>query len=257
MDAKQVDFFATFGFFKFPGLLRADITEIITAFEAVFQVHKGMIEATGARTIAPFIDHNERLIALLADTRIASILTALVGDDYNYMGSDGNYYSGNTPWHPDGRDQRRHIKIAFYLDDLNDGNGALRVIPGSHLHEDRFAGQLLAKLKESELNWDVAGKDIPAIALDVTPGDVLVFDQNLQHSSWGGSQSRRMFTINACQHYDDAEAFKSYLSLHRTYQNTSRKYYGDLLLQQDNPQLRKHLQQVLDNSGHLPELELN
>lgn len=254
MDAKQVDFFETFGFCKFPGLLQADIAEVIGAFEEVFHAYKDKM--AGARMIAPFIDHHERLIALLTDARIASILTALVGEDYNYMGSDGNYYSGNTPWHPDGRDQRRHIKIAFYLDPLHADNGALRVIPGSHLHEDRFAGELLAKLKESERNWAVAGQHIPAVALDVVPGDVLVFDHNLQHSSWGGSQSRRMFTINACQHYEDAAAFQSYLALHRTYQNTSRQYYGDLLLQQDHPLLRKHLQQVLANSAHLPELEL-
>lgn len=34
--------------------------------------------------------------------RINAIATQLLGEDFNYMGSDGNYYVGDTGWHSDG-----------------------------------------------------------------------------------------------------------------------------------------------------------
>ena len=56
------------------------------------------------------------------------------------MGSDGNYYVGDTAWHPDGLGEYLYgrIKVSFYLDGVQADTGCLRVIPGSHrqqLHE--------------------------------------------------------------------------------------------------------------------------
>ena len=44
---------------------------------------------------------------------------------------------------------------------------------------------------------------IPAIALATTPGDILVLNHDLKHAAFGGSQRRRMFTMNCCQRYPD------------------------------------------------------
>ena len=81
--------------------------------------------------------------ALLDDPRILAIAKTLLGDDFNYMGSDGNFYVGDTRWHSDGGhklEDPMHIKIAFYLDPLTRDTGALRVIPGSHLFGDNYGG---------------------------------------------------------------------------------------------------------------------
>ena len=64
----------------------------------------------------------------------------------NYMGSDSNYYVGDTGWNSDGGhkvEDPMHIKIAFYLDSLTGGAGALHVIPGSHYpFANRYADRL-------------------------------------------------------------------------------------------------------------------
>src|ERR1035437_8467943 len=140
----QLTFFKTFGFLAFPGLLQDRIAEIIREFEAVFATrgggHAGKPHAGKQRScIVPFIDQNAILSSLLDDPRIHGIAASLLGDDFNFMPSDGNYYAGDTGWHSDGwHPETVHIKIAFYLDPLTRDTGCLRVVQGSHNGGDAF-----------------------------------------------------------------------------------------------------------------------
>lgn len=264
MDAKQIDFFDTFGFIKFPGLLKEDIDWIQEEFEQVFPMFPNLKHDGSKRTmIVPFIDQREKLSGLLEHPGIDDILTSLLGSDYNYMGSDGNYYSGNTGWHPDGLEQsRKHIKIAFYLDPLTAENGALRVIPGSHRFGDQFQQDLNQKIWRPADNWGITGDEVPAVALDVVPGDVLVFKHETFHSSWGGSGFRRMFTINASQRFSGDQALEELEKLCLAHYHYARDhYYGAAMRESAGPQRQKHLEQVMslgtdwvDQTKHLPAL---
>ena len=49
----------------------------------------------------------------------------------------------------------------------------------------------------------MTGDQIPAVALESNPGDVLVFNHRIKHSSWCGSDRRRMFTMNFSERYPD------------------------------------------------------
>ncbi|MGY8827271.1 MAG: phytanoyl-CoA dioxygenase family protein [Candidatus Latescibacterota bacterium] len=100
--------------------------------------------------IVPFIDQSEYLSALLGDGRIDGILSSLLGDDYQYLGSDGNYYVGDTGWHSDGGWPRPivYYKMAFYLDSLTRDTGALRVIPGSHRYGEGYAEEIERQIKQ-------------------------------------------------------------------------------------------------------------
>ena len=151
LTEQQLAFFDTFGYLGFPGLLADRIDEIINAYEEVWAErgggHHGRPHDGKERScIVPFIDQHERLSSLLDDERIRGIATSLLGDDFNYMGSDGNYYAGDTRWHSDGwHPEILHIKIAFYLDTLTRDTGCLRVIPGSHKRDDVYADALAEK----------------------------------------------------------------------------------------------------------------
>lgn len=259
LSMEQQDFFDTFGFLKFPGVMRDDIGSIAGEFERVFPGHEwaGEHDGTKRTCIVPFIDQREPLSALLDDPRVNGILVSLLGDDYNYMGSDGNYYVGDTAWHRDGAHEKYlFLKIAFYLDPVDGSSGALRVIPGSHRLDDRFGRDLGRKTPRSESFWGVGGRDVPAVALDVTPGDLVVFNHNLFHSSWGGSNRRRMFTINACQRHaaEDVEPLRGYIAGHARFWIDSM--YGDAMMRTATPERRKHLEQVLANEGHLAALSV-
>src|SRR5688572_29248113 len=124
LTPQQIAFFDTFGFLAFPGLLKDRIGAISDEFDRLFREHggghNGKPHNGKARScIVPFPDRSELLSGLLDDPRIHGIGTSLLGDDFNMMASDGNYYTGDTGWHSDGWSKDiRHIKIAFYLDPL-------------------------------------------------------------------------------------------------------------------------------------------
>jgi hypothetical protein len=257
---QQKAFFETFGYLGFPGLLADRIDTILQEFEAVWQGrgggHNGRPHDGKRRScIVPFIDQSEYLCTLLDDPRILGIATSLLGDDFNYMGSDGNYYAGDTGWHSDGwHKEIRHIKIAFYLDPLTRDTGSLRVIPGSHLDGDKYARSLQEQIGKSQELWGLHGRDVPAIALETQPGDVVCFNHNTKHSAFGGNGWRRMFTINLCQKYPETrlEDLRNYISGHARF--WLDRNYGEIMMRTAGPERQKHLEQVMANDGHLAEL---
>jgi hypothetical protein len=256
----EVAFFETFGYLGFPGLLSDRIEEVQTVFEEVWAGrgggHSGLPHDGTARScIVPFIDQDARLASLIDDPRILAIARSLCGDDFNYMGSDGNYYVGDTGWHSDGwHPEIRHIKIAFYLDPLTRDTGALRVIPGSHRLGEGYADQLQREIGKSADRWGVSGREVPAIALETQPGDIVVFNHNTKHAAFGGDTRRRMFTINLCQRYPEEK-----LGELRDYISGAARFwidraFGEAMVTTAGPERRRHLEQVMENDGHLAEL---
>ena len=107
--------------------------------------------------------------------------------------------------------------------------------------------------RKSQDVWGISGAEVPAIALETNPGDVVVFNFATKHSAWGGGQRRRMFTINVTAHYqpDDVHYLKDLISGAARFWIDS--VYGERMLRTATPERMIHLQQSLDNQGHLPE----
>ena len=197
--------------------------------------------------VVPFIDQHPYLSSLLDDPRVLGIGSSICGEDFNYMTSDGNVYSGDTPWPSDTSwGAKLPIKTAFYLDPLDAASGSLRVIPGSHHKGSRFWRMLGAvdyyrtpldeRASLPEKTWGMSGAEVPSVALETEPGDVLVFNHEIKHASFGGGTRRRMFTINmqARQPDDDLEPVrKSVANLSR---HEMERAYGDVMLQTASPE---------------------
>ena len=266
LTPQQLAFMETFGYLVFPGLLNDRIEQIIEQFEATFAMHGGghngqPHDGTRRSCVVPFIDQTEYLSSLVDDPRIDGIFTSLLGEDYAYLGSDGNYYVGDTGWHSDtdwsgkhrGKPPRLFYKMALYLDPVNASTGALRVIPGSYRYGDRFAEDLQNNLRNPLETLGIAGDQVPAIALESNPGDVVVFNQATKHSSWGGSNRRRMFTINCTPRYAEAEA----QLLRNEISGFARFWidgvYGEDMLRTASPQRMVHLEQGLAQNDFLAE----
>ncbi len=262
LTAQQLAHFDTFGYLGFPGLLAERAEAISAEFETIWAGqgggHGGQPHDGAARSaLVQFLDRSAYLSTLLDDPRVHAIAASLLGDDFNYMGSDGNFYVGDTRWHSDGYGGRgglKHIKLAFYLDPLTRDTGALRVIPGSHRVGEPFADQVERDIRQSEAVWGVAGDAVPALALETQPGDVLVFNHDLKHSAWGGSQRRRMFTMNCCQRYPEAQLqdLRDYLAGGARF--WIERAYDDTIVRTAGPERMLHLEQVLANDGELAEL---
>ena len=262
LTPQQIHFFHTFGYLGLSQLLSDRSEEITAAFEEIWAQngggHNGQPHNGQARScIVPFIDQHETLCSLLDDPRILGIAEPLLGADFNYMGSDGNYYVGDTGWHSDGWKKATdptHLKIAFYLDPLTRDSGALRVIPGSHRQGEPYADWLQEKVKGSQDEWAIAGADVPAMALETQPGDVVCFNHNTKHAAFGGSKRRRMFTINLCQRYPQnrLQDLRDYISGSARFW-VERKY-GDTMVATAGPERMVHLEQPMANDGHLAAL---
>lgn len=260
LSDQQLTFFNTFGYLGLPGLMADRIDQIIRDFEALWVSHGGghagkAHDGMARSVIAPFIDQSDALSTLLDDQRVIAIASQLLGENFNYMGSDGNFYVGDTGWHSDGwHPEIRHIKIAFYLDALTKDTGCLRVIPGSHMIGDQFAGKLQAEIRKSEELWGIHGRDVPAIPLEVVPGDIVLFNHNTKHAAFGGGKRRRMFTMNLCQRYPESklDELRQYISGGARF--WVERGYGEAMIRTASPARMHHLEQVLANDGHLAEL---
>jgi hypothetical protein len=263
---QQIAFFETFGFLIFPGLLESEIDKIIEGFERVWLDHGGGHDGRPhdhkqRSALVPFIDQDEYLSSLIDDARIEGIAASLLGDDFNYTGSDGNFYVGDTNWHSDGFFDRKYlsIKMALYFDKLAAGTGCVRVIPGSHRFSDTF-GQSLheamvnSRTPRTEELWGIKGAEVPAIAVETQPGDLVVFNHNTKHSAFGGGTRRRMFTINLEQRFaeEDLPALRDIMSKETRF--WIERAYGDVMILTAGPNRMRHLEQRLANDDHLAEL---
>ncbi len=260
----QLKYIDVFGYMVFPGLLNDRIDRIIEEFESVFAGHggghNGVAHDGQARScIVPFIDQTDYLASLVDDPRIDGIFTDLLGPDYNYLGSDGNFYVGDTNWHSDtdwsgksrGKPPRTFYKMALYLDPVDATTGALRVIPGSHRYGDSFAEAVHGAVRHPEDTLGLTGDQIPATVLTSQPGDVVVFNQALKHSSWGGSNRRRMFTINTTARYSEAELPLLQNEVAGFARFWPDSLYGAAMRRTATPARRVHMEQGLGQDGFL------
>ncbi len=261
LNEQQIGLFETFGFLNFPGLLAQEVDWISAGFEQVWAEHGGGHDGKPhdyqrRSALIQFIDRNEKLCTLLDDERIVGIASSLLGDDFNYFTSDGNYYVGDTRWHSDGWRSRGYasIKMALYLDPLTRDTGCLRVIPGSHRPGDKYADAVQAQIRQSEELWGVHGRDLPAVALETQPGDLLLFHHNLKHASFGGDARRRMFTINLTQRYreEDLQELRDMIGGESRF--WIERLHGEKMVRTAGPERMRHLEQILANDGHMAEL---
>ena len=249
----QIEFMDTFGYLCLPGLLRDKIGEVDQAFEALLHSN-GSDKHDGKERfcMVPCINHSAYLCTLLDDERIHGLAAGLLGESYQYWNSDGNYYAGDTRWHSDTAwpEPIRFYKMAIYLDRMTRDSGALRVIPGSHRFGDGFADTLQEKLSSKNGPWlGLKGDDIPAVALETHPGDLVVFNHSTKHSAWGGSSKRRMFTLVFTGEHSD-ESLSHFQKVIEQHGYTRREVFGvpdGPMLTTAPPERLRHLKQLLEN----------
>ncbi len=259
LSEDQMEQFRTFGFLAFPGLLADCVDRIIEEFEAIWAAHGGghhghKHDGVTRSAIFPFPDRSEYLSSLLDDPRIYDVASSICGEDFNYTSGDGNLYAGDTRWHSDGYGARPvlSIKMAFYLDPTTSDSGALRVIPGSHRVGEPFADALERHLRNG--GFGIAHDKVPACALETMPGDLVVFDHCIKHSSFGGSERRRMYTMNFSERYPDDKLPELRGVLGREARFWIDRIHGEAMVRTAGPERMVHLRQVRENDAHLGEL---
>ena len=221
LNERQLRHFHTFGYLIVRKLLSPGEVEWVTEeFEWSIRNRGGGSEHDGSRRtmFGGPVEHTRKMCTLLDHPGVRGLIGGEIGEGFNYCSGDGNYYAGDTKWHPDGNwGQLWATKTAFYLDELRAGSGCLRVIPGSH-HPGHFVRREGINPNDSEELFGVPGSEFPGnVAIETDPGDVVIFNHDLYHASFGGGGRRRMFTMNCTRHArtpEEHDLARQYLSVH-------------------------------------------
>ena len=211
ITTENVWHFMAFGFLPLPGLLTHD--EALAIREELERLghERGQVPddaATEAGGIGDVAAIGGRVRALLLDERVYDIPAKILGHDFTYEGSDAQWHVGDTPWHgASGVTQKplASIKVSFYLDDLDEGNGCLRIVPGGHRNllqwmDSRWVGvpdylfPVRNRSVQEELPWGISPEEVPHLPLPSRLGDACVFTEDLPHASYGARGVRRQLS---------------------------------------------------------------
>jgi len=202
LTEQQISFWKTFGYLVFRNVFPQDeIDQIRRDHDAVMAEERNGEPFTGeqTQTVLWFVEHRTSLARLVDDERIYNKVEQLLGPGFIWSLSDGNYYVGDTQWHGGAGEPQvlNHIKVAIYPDTVTKDAGCLRVIPGSHIPEYQENLKLLRQQFDDSSSepFGVPGDEVPAVALESQPGDMVFFSENIWHASFGGNAGRRMFTL--------------------------------------------------------------
>lgn len=241
----QQTHFRLFGYACAPATFNErEIEEITAAFDDVLAESLGGKPFAGTRRqlVTGFVERRPRLSALVADDRIYEPVEQLVHGTPLWIESDGNLYVGDTDWHPDPRPNfPLWIKVALYLDPVDEQTGSLRVIPGSHLTP--FSAALDAtslRGPEGGANVGLSPDRVPSVALASRPGDVIFLDQRTWHASFGGRTGRRMFTMNFASPIATKEERDLVLEIYKMNLgwSPSGRVYSDAFLNSESPRIQ-------------------
>ena len=196
LTTAQADHFTTFGFV----VLRGFLADRVAALRA---------EADAAIRDAYAATYDERVIDGISGhylpmaARLTPVSASLVCDDPRFIDAagqllgglvipecpEGVLYFAEAGWHTDDGIGVRGVKFAAYFDKLTAGNGALRLVPGSH-HPEQNARLAAYRNRRLPVRTDAEAAayqaSIPGYVAATSPGDVIAFDLHTWHASLGG-----------------------------------------------------------------------
>jgi hypothetical protein len=246
LTAQQEAHFRLFGFLRVPHAFSpAEMDRIIEEFDEVLSdsLDGRPFDGKERQIVMGFVEKRPSLTALVEDDRVYEAVEQLLAGPPVWIGSDGNLYVGETYWHPDSRAHLAlSIKVALYLDPVDESTGCLRVIPGSHMPVFSVA------LEELPLRGPEGGRcaglqpsEVPAFPMASEPGDLVFFDHRTWHSSFGGRSGRRMFTMNFSSPITTDQQRDRFLELHERNGATSPtgEVYSEPFLNSPSPRIQQ------------------
>jgi ectoine hydroxylase-related dioxygenase (phytanoyl-CoA dioxygenase family) len=205
VDADDVVRFEAFGFVVLRGLLgldevkqlRSEVVGALTdAFGEAFGRNaraEGTVDVAVPGNFLPLMADASPLSQALVvdDPRLPSVAAALLDDFTVASPALAACLVGQTPWHNDAGTGSRWVRVNAYLDPVTATSGALRVVPATH------HGSLPVDIaRQFDAGWSRGDPFVlPGVALETSPGDVVVFDPRVHHGSWGG-RSRLRWSVD-------------------------------------------------------------
>ena len=136
---------------------------------------------------------------------LRTVKTLMSHKIFPYLCNSNNFNGPATEWHTDqaANTDCFAVKVAFYLDELDENSGGLRFLPCSHrepLNSDLLDfglhGSNETDIKDYQSKSGLEIDQVPSYYCRTNPGDMVIFNLKIWHSSLGGQKNRRNVTIN-------------------------------------------------------------
>ena len=251
LSQDQIDHYEALGYLVIRGLLSQDeMDELRTASLSVMRELRGSddYQTDVNQSVQPWLERHPVMRDLIDDERIHQIPESLLGPDFWLDGTEGHLRVGDTPWHGDDihDDDLGWVKIAIYLDPLTKDDGCLRVIPGTHRRNDP---DLLSALRQGTHGpearlFGMRPEEIPSMALETEPGDVLVFTEGIIHGAFGGGVGRHQICASFVENPKNERHLNQIMAFYgnSTWSLRPTRTY----VESDSPRIRRMVEKPLE-----------
>jgi Phytanoyl-CoA dioxygenase (PhyH) len=181
---EQIEHFRTFGFLVLLGALDAvTLGGLIEEVDSAIAAAGPRDTETGGVT-GHYIPAGDRQASAELVQRFQPLAEQLLGREAFPVAAHEILFFGEAWWHVDVGPDVPALKVAVYLETLDARNGALRVIPATHLIPQGELGAL------HRMN----PHQVPAYVIESKPGDVIFFHAHLWHAALNG-RDRRQWSV--------------------------------------------------------------
>ena len=246
----QIAHFETFGFVILRQVFNAEEVAIMRreSDEIFAEDRNGGPVTNTTQYVQPFFERKPYLSTLVDDDRIYEIGVDLLGPDFILDQTEGRLRAGDTSWHGAGRAEHelRTVKINFYTGELTKDTGALRFVPGSHKASDPDLYEVLRENNDDPDYWPFGMKpsEIPCYAAESRPGDLVIFTENVLHSSFGGRPGRNQNAINFMENPKTDEQTAYIKSLYKSWKYGLRP--AESYVNSDRPRIRRMVSRLAE-----------
>ena len=213
LTEEQVQFFNTFGFLVRKNVFTPDEVETYTeeidrraAESHALVPYEPEDIGQGGRQHSLLVPSTPFLTSMMEDDRLAGAAEEMCGE-IGWIGTTAHQFSGDSVWHFDGGCREwAGVNNLIYTCPVRADSGGLRVLPGSHhwdVHEQVAGFDPLgpewtraAATPEQKQRALEAVHSIPCFVCEANPGDVVSFDMQVYHCSFGGGGDRRACTLS-------------------------------------------------------------
>lgn len=184
LTEEQIEQFRTLGFLVLQGALDgvklgALIEEVDAALAAA-----GPRDTEAGGITGHYIPTGDRQASAELVRRFQPLAEQLLGREAFPVAAHEILFLAEAWWHVDVGPEVPALKVAVYLETLDARNGALRVIPATHLIAQGDLGAL------HRMN----PHQVPCYVIESKPGDVIVFHTHLWHAALNG-RDRRQWSV--------------------------------------------------------------
>ena len=251
----QKAFWDAFGFLLLPQLFtKSEVAEIKKAAVEVIEREDGRDAFYNAPTwaIGAFAERHNVLTDWLADDRIYGIPEKLLGSDFFLETNAGSVFWGNTSWHggfqPADTPETVHMtsKTVMYFDSLNQHNGSLLVIPGTHRFPMGKNIQIPYSADKDFFleEYGVSSEEMPCISLDTEPGDIIVFSERTYHASFGSTKGRLQISAEYGANPSNNEQISA---IKKDYNDLKFSFHPvDSYVNNENPRIRRMVSKLIE-----------